>query len=70
MAQADPALLEDLVVLARLEGEREAFEAIAPGPWAARVRAWNSWAIYLLLGKLETRAWALRKVISTAGQPR
>lgn len=61
LAEADPALLKDLVVLARLEREREAFEAMAPGPWAARVRAWNSWAIYLLLGKLETRAWVLRK---------
>lgn len=61
LAEADPALLKDLVVLARLERERQAFEAMAPGPWAARVRAWNSWAIYLLLGKLETRAWVLRK---------
>ena len=61
LADAEPALLKDLVVLARLEREREAFEAMAPGPWTARVRAWNSWAIYLLLGKLETRAWVLRK---------
>ena len=56
LAEADRDLLKDLVVLARLERERSAFEAIAPGPWAARLRAWNSWAIYLLLGKLETRA--------------
>ena len=63
LVEADPALLKDLVVLARLERERQAFEAIAPGPWAARVRAWNSWAIYLLLGKLETRAWVLRKPV-------
>jgi ubiquinone/menaquinone biosynthesis C-methylase UbiE len=61
LAEADTDLLMDLVALARLERERPAFEAIAPGPWAGRVRAWNSWAIYLLLGKLETRAWVLRK---------
>jgi len=61
LTEAEPALLKDLIVLARLARERPAFEAMAPGPWAARVRAWNSWAIYLLLGKLETRAWVLRK---------
>ncbi len=64
LAEGDPALLKDLVVLARLQRECQAFEMIAPGPWAARVRAWNSWAIYLLLGKLETRAWVLEKPVS------
>lgn len=60
LAEADRDLLKDLVVLARLERERQAFEAMAPGPWAARLRALSSWAVYLLLGKLETRAWVLR----------
>lgn len=61
LADADPALLKEFVVLARLQRERPAFEALAPGPWAARVRAFNSWGIYLLLGKIETRAWVVRK---------
>ena len=61
LREAAPEVLKDLVILARLHREHEALERLAPGPWTARVRAWSAWAPYLLLGKLETRAWVLRK---------
>ena len=61
LLQADPELLHDLAVLGRFERESPAFEALTSSLWSARFRAWVAWPVYLLLGKLETIAWVVRK---------
>ncbi len=53
-------LIDDWVMLARLEREPDRFREAVGDVWYRRFRAWNRWSIYLLLGKLETIAWALR----------
>lgn len=61
LLDADPDLLHDLVVLGRFERELPALEALTSSEWSARFRAWAAWPVYLLLGKLETIAWVVRK---------
>ena len=61
LLDADPELLHDLAVLGRFERESSALEALTSSVWAARFRAWSAWPAYLLLGKLETLAWVVRK---------
>jgi SAM-dependent methyltransferase len=51
----------DLAVLGRLRRERPRFESVMGADWYERWHAWMAWPAYLLLGKLETRAWVLRK---------
>lgn len=59
--EAHNDLLDDWVSLARLERAPERFRAEVGDAWFRRWKAWNRWSIYLLLGKLETIAWAMRK---------
>ena len=61
LLNAEPELLHDLAVLGRIEREASALEALTSSVWAARFRAWSAWPVYLLLGKLETVAWVVRK---------
>ena len=61
LSLADPELLHDLIMLGRLERERPALEAATSPAWAARFRAWSAWPVYLLLGKLQTVVWVVRK---------
>jgi hypothetical protein len=61
LLDADPELLHDLAVLGRFERESPALEALTSAAWSARFRAWAAWPVYLLLGKLETLAWVVRK---------
>jgi len=61
LLDAEPELLHDLAVLGRLEREASSLEALTSSVWAARFRAWSAWPAYLLLGKLETIAWVVRK---------
>jgi SAM-dependent methyltransferase len=61
LAERNPEFLDDLVLLARLERNREDLERLLGVTWTERVRAWSRWPLYLLLGKLETRAWVLRR---------
>ena len=61
LLHADPELLHDLAMLGRFERELPAIEALTSPVWSARFRAWAAWPVYLLLGKLETIAWVVRK---------
>ena len=61
LLDAEPELLHDLAVLGRLQRDASALEALTSSEWAARLRAWSAWPAYLLLGKLETIAWIVRK---------
>ena len=61
LLDAEPELLHDLAVLGRFERESPALEALTSAVWLARFRAWAAWPVYLLLGKLETIAWVVRK---------
>ncbi len=54
-------LARDLAILARLQRERDRCEAAMGRVWYERWRAWLVWAPYLILGKLETVAWDLRR---------
>ena len=51
----------ELAVLGRLQRERARFESEMGVMWYERWRAWMAWAAYLLLGKLQTVVWVLRK---------
>lgn len=61
LAEQDEELLNDLVLLARIQRDGQSLEALLGPRWVARITAWGRWPLYLLLGKLETRAWVLRK---------
>ena len=53
-------LIDDWTMLANLEREPAKFREAIGDDWYRRFRAWERWSMYLLLGKLETVAWALR----------
>lgn len=55
---AGGGLLDDWIRLAQLERHPELFRREIGDAWYRRFLAWNRWSIYLLLGKLETVAWA------------
>lgn len=57
LLERNDELLHDLVVRARLERASGELERKVTRQWARRFRAWADWPLYLLLGKLETRAW-------------
>ena len=57
----DPELCRNLAVLGRSTRERVSMDAALSPIWARRFRAWAAWAVYLLLGKLETVAWVARR---------
>jgi hypothetical protein len=61
LAERNAELLDDLALLARLERSPAALEQVVGAAWTRRIRAWSRWPLYLLLGKLETRAWVLQK---------
>ncbi len=54
-------LVRELAVLGRLHRLRARFEEEIGVVWYERWRAWMAWAPYLLLGKLQTVAWVLKK---------
>jgi SAM-dependent methyltransferase len=52
-------LLEAIVRVAKMRRQRATYEAEL-GRWYPRLLAWETWPIYLLLGKLQTYALVLR----------
>ncbi len=54
-------IARELAVLGRLQREGARFESEMGVIWYERWRAWMAWAPYLLLGKLQTAVWVLRK---------
>jgi SAM-dependent methyltransferase len=50
-----------LAELAQLRRGRDAIEAAIGHDWYERFVAWSQWQAYLLLGKLDTALWLLRK---------
>ena len=54
-------IARELAILGRIQRERARFESEMGIIWYERWRAWMAWAPYLLLGKLQTVVWVLRK---------
>jgi ubiquinone/menaquinone biosynthesis C-methylase UbiE len=52
-------LLEAIIRVAKMRRQRAAYEAEL-GHWYPRMLAWETWPLYLLLGKLQTYALVLR----------
>jgi len=61
LLRADGDLLHDLAVRGRFEREEESLNELISPVWARRFRAWADWPLYLLLGKLQTFAWVVRR---------
>jgi len=58
----DPAeVTAQLAELAQLRRGRDVIEAAIGHDWYERFVAWSQWQLYLLLGKLDTALWLLRK---------
>ena len=57
----DPDLISEMALLGRLRRERARFEAEMGTMWYERWVGWMQWGLYLLLGKIQTIAWVLRK---------
>jgi hypothetical protein len=63
----DPSeISEQLCRVAQMRRARSALEQALGPSWYERWLAWSHWQVYLILGKIETAAWMLRKPLTNS----
>jgi SAM-dependent methyltransferase len=61
LEQGGPRITADLLAIARLRRDRQRFVDTFGDTWYERALAFEQWGVYLVLGKLQTGLWTLRR---------